>query len=545
MSFDNPGFLRLLYLLIALVPVFIIRYRFNRGKIALFVASAPSHRRKSLLGELRLRMIISDTCFMFFLACLVIALAGPRWGLKIVTEYRRGVDVVLAFDLSRSMHVRDFSHGLGDVSRLERSKEIARELVLNLGDVRLGAAIGKGRGVVAVPLTYDSETVLNFLHSLDSQGITGSGTNLESLTDAAIAAFQDSIPSRRGIILFSDGESLSGSFQKAVERARRAGVTLSVIGIGSDQGGFVPVEKGPSSPEGFLLGLDGKEIISARQAESLKRGAERTGGVYIDGGRIDAARLLAAHINSLMAESRLQGHRREANPRWQVFIIAAMLCLSFARVMGFSLRKGKKKSGGIIAAMLFLALFSSCERTRGQLLVMEANFLSNRGFYTEAISSYLKALDCEGAAPYAEYGLASAFFALEEGEAALGRYAEAERNLDLKSESHPELRYRILYNIGIIHFEKGEHDEAAQAFRKALTLDGSRIEAKRNLELSLLTIARSSPPQAAFPEERADNDHEGSTWSSFVLFEYIKQKEQDRWRSKEWAAESDSSVLDY
>jgi Ca-activated chloride channel family protein len=480
---------------------------------------------------------------MLFLGFLVVALAGPRWGLRIVTDFRRGVDIVFAFDLSRSMDVRDGLPGPRDISRLERSMEIAQELALNLDDIRLGSAIGKGRGVVAVPLTYDTETVLNFLHTLDSQNITGAGTNLESLLDAAIGAFQDFVPSRRGVILFTDGEALSGSLQRAVERARRAGITVSSVGIGSDEGGFVPVDSGPASPNGYLLGLDGREVISVRQADSLKRGADRTGGIYIDGNRYDAARLLAGHINSLAAESRLQGHRREANPRWQIFIMAAMLCLSLARLMGFSLRNKRKAS--LIPVLLCLVLFSSCERTRGKLLVMEANFLGSRGFHTEAISTYLKALSCDEAAPYAEYGLASTFLALEESEAALDRYMEAMGSLGPNRIHHPELRYRIYYNMGIIFFEMGEYIEAAQAFRNALTLDGSRLEAKRNLELSLLTIARSPPPQPASPYNGTDSERESSALSTLVLFEYLRQKEQERWRSREWAGEYDPSVLDY
>ena len=544
MSFDNPVYLRFLYLLIVLIPVFIVRYRKCRGKAALFAASAPSDRRKLLLNELRLRMIMADILFLLFLAFLVIALAGPRWGLRTVTDFRRGVDIVLAFDLSRSMDVRDGLPGPRNISRLERSKEIAQELATNLDDIRLGATIGKGRGVIAVPLTYDSETVFNFLYTLDSQNITGTGTNLESLLDAAIGAFQDYLPSRRGVILFTDGEALSGSLQRAVERARRAGITVSSVGIGSDQGGFVPVALSPASPHGFLLGLDGREVVSARQADSLQRGADRTGGIYIDGNRHDAARLLIGHINSLAAETRLHGHRREANPRWQVFIIAAMLCLSLARLMGFSLRT-KRKAAGLIPVLLCLVLFSSCERTRGKLLVMEANFLSNRGFYTEAISTYLRALSCERAAPYAEYGLASTFLALEEAQAALDRYNEALRSLERNRINHPELRYRIYYNMGIIYFEMGEYSEAAQAFRQALTLDGSRLEAKRNLELSLLTVARSPPPQPAYMQEGTGNEQESSRLSTLVLFEYLRQKEQERWRSREWAGECDSFVLDY
>ena len=564
MRFDNAPILFLLLLLLVFVPLLIIRYRRNREGLALFAAAAPSNERKPLLKELRLRMILSDSFFLLFIGFLIIALAGPSWGVRLVADHRRGVDVIFAFDLSRSMNVRDcHSRTEMNISRLDLGSEIALDAVAALGEVRLGAAIGKGRGVMAVPLTYDTETISAFLYSLDSEIISGSGTNLESLIDAAAAAFDDSIPSRRRIIIFSDGEGLSGSFQRAVDRASRAGISVSAVGLGSAQGGPVPFESAAASiesgspravmsnaPDGFLTGPDGRLIISTRQEDVLRNGAERSGGIYIDGSRNDAARVLAGYINSLSAESTLTGNRREPNPRWQIFVLAAMTSLALSRLMGFShkgvtasrmkARKGHVLAGGLIC----LILFSSCSGTRSKLLILEGNFFKSRGYYTEAISSYLRALVYDDAAPYAEYGLGAAFFALEEEVAALERYKNAERSLLHNQTDHPELRYRIHYNMGIIYFERGEYADAAQAFRDALIADGSRQEAKRNLELSLLTMARSISP-AYIPQDGEEENVEGQPLDKSVLFEYLREREQQQWRSREWDGESEPSGLDY
>jgi Ca-activated chloride channel family protein len=267
----------------------------------------------------------------------------------------------------------------------------------------------------------------------------------------------------------------------------------------------------------------------------------------VDGNRDDAAHALAEYVNSISAEPRLSGHRQEANPRWQLFVFAAMICLGGARILGFTPRRKKPSNLGRLRAMtglLCLFLFSSCARTQGLLLVMEGNFFSTRGLYTEAISSYLRALNYDEAAPYAEYGLGVAYFALEENTAALERFNEAEKKLsELTREDHPELRYRINYNTGIIFFEMGEYDEAAKAFREALKIDGSRIEAKRNLELSLLSLARQIPSQAASSQEESNQEGTGEIHS--VLFEYLRQKEREQWRSREWIGESDFSGPDY
>jgi len=176
---------------------------------------------------------------------------------------------------------------------------------------------------------------------------------------------------------------------------------------------------------------------------------------------------------------------------------------------------------------------------------MEGNFFNARGFFTEAISSYLRALDFNEAAPYAEYGLASAYFSLEEGSAALERYRAAAQGLSGIAGDKTEMRYRIYYNMGIIHFEKGEYSEAAKSFRDALKYDGSRIEAKRNLELSLLIINRVSSPQTASSPGSTESVPQGTGGSGSALFEYLRQKEQDQWKSKEWKSESDSLGPDY
>ncbi|MDR1636054.1 MAG: VWA domain-containing protein [Treponema sp.] len=256
---------------------------------------------------LRRRFRLSQIFFWLSLGCLIAALSGPRWGLRIVPEYRRGLDVVLALDLSRSMEARDT-----DVSRLERAAEIGRETVENIGGVRFGAAVSRGRGVLALPLTGDSEAALNFLAAAGASALTGSGTDLEALVDAAATAFSDSFPSRRVIVLLSDGEALSGALNEAVDRAILREITLAAVGIGSDEGAPVPLETGIP-------------VISRRRPELLEKAAVKSGGIYIDGNSAGASRLLRSYLESLAFESGAGGGRTEKKPRWNLFVLAALL----------------------------------------------------------------------------------------------------------------------------------------------------------------------------------------------------------------------------
>jgi Ca-activated chloride channel family protein len=323
-SLDNP---HALWGLVILLGFTLFRFILDRkyqgrrglGFFALFTPSGLSaalgqNAGKRWAGKLRRRYRWSSAFFRLSLACLIVALSGPRWGTRIVPEYRRGLDVVLALDLSRSMEVQDIFF-----SRLERATEIGRETVENMGGVRFGAAVSRGRGVLAVPLTNDSGAALSFLSGLDASAITGSGTDLEALVDAAASAFPDSFPARRVIVLLSDGEALSGALSAAVDRAVAREITFAAVGIGSDEGGQVP-------------GETDVPIISRRRPELLQSVAIKSGGLYIDGNSGEAPQILRSYLESLAFESEAGGGRSEGNPRWNLFVLAALLFLGASKI---------------------------------------------------------------------------------------------------------------------------------------------------------------------------------------------------------------------
>jgi Ca-activated chloride channel family protein len=488
-------------------------------------------------NNLKKKLMVSNILFLLFLLFAVIALAGPKWGTSFAqAEYRRGLDAVFAIDISRSMDLRDVQINSVQTttqgrtrtafqSRLERGISIARESVISVSGARFAAAIGRGRGYLTVPLTYDSESALIFLDSLDASSMTGRSTNLESLVDAAAEAFQETSPARKVIVLISDGESLSGILRNAVNRCVRDNIILTAVAVGSDEGRQITAQTGePDAPP----------VISRRDSPAMRAAAERTGGIYIDGGREDASSTLSSHLLSLSQESGSGNRKQEPKQRRTLFIILAIISYGASK---FVTRQSQKKPLRHFSAVSIIALllFTSC--SEGKLLLLEANYLSAMGRYDEALVPYLKALNHEDSAPYAEYGLGLTFYLLDEGKAALKRYGDSHQLLEkYSSNEHKELRFRNHYNSGVILFEEGDYRSAAASFKEALRADPRRLDAKRNLELSLMSVSMETNTQSRTEKQEENRE---------ILFEYLRQDEQQKWKSKEWAPEENFTGQDY
>ncbi len=194
--------------------------------------------------------------------------------------------------------------------------------------------------------------------------------------------------------------------------------------------------------------------------------------------------------------------------------------------------------------LLIFPLLVSCESSvPGRLAILTGNMAFQQGRYTEAIAEYLRATGYKEMVPYGNYGLGSVYLALGELPSALDRFAEAEEVLKAQGASRfsgsiKELLYRIRYNRALALFQGEDYEGAAQGFRSALEVDGERRGAKRNLELSLLYLARKAAPSA----QSAPFEGRQESGAAKTLFDYIREKESDRWKSRSQSEPSSNSV---
>jgi Ca-activated chloride channel family protein len=279
--------------------------------------------------------------------------------------------------------------------------------------------------------------------------------------------------------------------------------------------------------------VPGTEAFSRRNASVMRSAAERTGGVYIDGGSDSASSDLLSYLASFTAAAGFGSGGSEPKQRHAFFIILALCAYAVSKFLPLlPARKTFGKSLILIAALIF----TSC--SEGRLLLLEANYLFSRERYEEAVVPYQKALEYEDSAPYAEYGLGLTLYLLDEENSALGRFINSKKILDtLSVNEHRELRYRNFYNSGIIYFEEENYASAAEAFKEALRINPGRIDAKRNLEITIMSI--NMEPKQETPADGGRNE------TREILFDYIKQQEQQRWKSGEWLQEEQFMEFDY
>jgi len=323
-NFDEPGLLWGLWLLLPLAILAPRRYFRRRHALLALIGAASVGDARRLMDGLRRRYTASTVFFLAFLAATLLALAGPRWGSRLVPEYRRGVDVVIALDLSRSMEARDLAP-----SRLGRAAALAMDTVNGSPGTRFAVTVGKGSAVLALPLTEDAESLGSFFRGVSSAGISSGGTDLERLLDASLGAFQPDFPARKKILLLSDGEALSGSLQQAAERSAAAGAAIIAVGLGSVAGAEVP----------DLKREDGSVVPTRLREGDLRAAAQRSGGIYVDGALPDAAETIRAYIAAAAASTALEGFRRESVSRRHWFLLAALAAFALSRLAETGFRR--------------------------------------------------------------------------------------------------------------------------------------------------------------------------------------------------------------
>jgi Ca-activated chloride channel family protein len=436
------------------------------------------------------RRRIKNILLVLGLACLFVALARPQYGNRWVEVKRKGIDILIGVDVSRSMLVQDISP-----NRLERAKLAVRDFVARLEGDRVGLLPFAGTSFLMCPLTTDYDAFNASLDALDVNTIPSGGTNLGAAIRNADKALTNEA-NHKILILVTDGEDLSNDGLKAAEEAKEAKMTVYTIGVGTPKGELIPLPG--EQPGKFIQDKSGKFVTSRLDENSLTKIAEITGGLYVPLGNMGQGfdTIYQQKLTLVPKEEHGERKRRVPIERFPWPLGAAVLLLSVdflitGRKSSWALRlpfiktAGRRHQQAIVPGLLLIVMcsLSPARASEGEELFKAAQ-------YDQATSYYQDLLKKKPDDPVLHYNLGDALYRDKKYEQAVAEFTHGLQTEDLS------LQAKNYYNRGNGQYFMGtatektdpEHtmklwQQALDSYNAAIALQPDDKEAVHNHEL--------------------------------------------------------------
>ena len=419
-----------------------------------------------------------------------IALAGPQWGFERTTVRSTGVDLVLAVDASLSMLATDERP-----SRLERVKqEIRRLRALSPGD-RVGLLAFAGRSYVLSPITVDGGALDLFLDNLDPSVVGQAGSSIaQTIAQGTSLLALSKSGADRALVILSDGEAFEPQDEiiASARRAKEQGVSLVTVGFGTTQGSTIPVREGNRVIQ--KRDDQGQVVTTHYKPEVLQAAAAAAQGTFIPAEANDKAARIKSALARLRTQTRSSLAGEDRTPRYQWFLLPAVLLLWLDTVLGG--RRGRRRreiaaAETAVAASVLLVLLAGCG---GSQQAVDATSAFKSKDYKRAASLFAEVIRQGDRSPGALYNYGTALVAAD----SLAAAAEVlERSVE---RADPEVRYRGRFNKGLTHLVRGLAKDSSRApndsasgqlklaladYKRVLIQRPNDLDAKWNYELAL------------------------------------------------------------
>jgi Ca-activated chloride channel family protein len=490
MNFANLDYLYLLWILPAMVLLAIYSFR---KKDQLLRSFADSELWDRLMPEVhRRRQVIKLLLLIVGVSLLLTGLLRPRWGFHWEEIKRKGVDLLVAIDVSESMLAEDIKP-----SRLERAKREVTDLVNMLRGDRVGLIAFAGAAFLECPLTLDYGAFKIFLDYLDTELIPVQGTALGEAMQTAIRSFPTDRRASKALILITDGEDHLGEAETAAQAAKEKGIRIFTIGIGSEDGAPIPRRGGAGD---FKKDRKGQLVMSRLHETTLQKISLTTGGSYVRSvsGDMDLKKIYEEEIREKMEAGELKStKKRHWEERFQWFLFGSILLFVLEAILPDRRRlptKGTVRTGAPFwkpafwVSLVSLGLICSAPRLAEAESVYAKMRRAETSYEQEAYDEALKDfLDAQVERPedtLLKYNIGNTQYRIR-------NFSEAEEAFwGVASSGDPELRQRALYNLGNCAYRQGKLEDAVAYYRQALDLDPEDEDARFNLEFVREEIKR-------------------------------------------------------
>jgi Ca-activated chloride channel family protein len=461
------------------------RYRaFNRQQraaLARFVSPRLFAKLTATVSARRRRL--KQGVFIAGIACLFVALARPQIGFRWEEAHRKGIELLVAVDTSKSMLTEDVKP-----DRLDRTKLAVNDLVNNPNGDGIGLLAFAGDAFLQCPITLDYDAFRESLDSLDTSTIPRGGTDI----GGAIREAQSVLDARPGkekiLVLITDGEDLGGDAVVAAQAAAKDGMKIFTVGVGTAAGDLIPVPD-PNGGTDFVKDSDGQFVKSRLDEPTLKQIAAATGGMYEPLGQ-QGQGLTAIYDQGLAPFTRhdLASRRTKVYlERFQWPLLAGLLCFASELLIG-ARKRVVPRVPARAAATVALALFVLPAASHASPASAEKAY--DNGHYSLAEQEYADTLAKEAKQPKLDFNLGSAAYKS-------GDYAQAAAAFQktLNTTEVP-VQQNAYYNLGNTQYRVGQATEkaspqdtikiwerAVQSYDAALQIKTDDTDAKFNRDL--------------------------------------------------------------
>jgi Ca-activated chloride channel family protein len=477
--------------LLAVFAVFLLELGAARRRKQAVRLFAAEHLLPGLTGSVSpSRRLLKRALLLVSVALVFLALARPHLLFQWTEESRRGLDVLLAVDCSKSMLSDDVKP-----SRLERAKLAVEDFADRLPDNRLGLIAFAGDSFLECPLTLDHGAFLDAVRELDTDTIPRPGTDIATAIDNAVDALKSQPNNVKFLILITDGEDLEGRVLDAAQTAAQSGLKIYTVGVGTPAGSLIP-EQDETGATSFHHDSDGELVHSRLDEATLRSIARITGGAYEPlGQRGEGLQKIYDRYIATLPRQNLEERRekiRFERYEWPLglailllaweFLIRERAALTVAptpAAPGTGRRIRRRSTPAAPVALLFLALLGASGFATARAAssdVAERDYKA--GHYADAEQKYGEALDHQPDRPDLQY---------DRGDAAYraGEYNEAEEAFRKALETpNLNLQENSYYNLGNTQFKHGEamekvdNSRARQLWEQALGSYTSALKLK-------------------------------------------------------------------
>lgn len=486
-EFESPYY----FILLLLIPIGIVAQnsyiKWQTEKQAAFGEQQAMEKllMRASKNKSRIKFMLQIMAVFF----IVLALVNPKLGSKVETVPAKGVEIVFAIDVSKSMLCADIQP-----NRLEKSKQIMTQIINSIGSDRIGIVAYAGSAYPVLPMTTDYELAKMFTQSMNTDVISSQGTAIESAIQTSVDFF-DNPNSGKAIILLSDGEDHESTTFDVSKVTKEKNVKIITVGVGTANGGTIEFVDELGFQQ-VKKDKNGQVVTTKLNEEVLQKIASETNGMYCNDSQISK---VIASIKSALASVKQQEFKaqqlaqKQSQFQWFLGIAFVLLLLEIfitnQNFKGFHIKNWFQNKQINLVFLLFFAsatAFSQENKT--------VNFQQN-----EKQLRVIKAKE-KSQKQQASYNLGNTIYKNKKYGEAISNYKIAAQAAKNNAQKH-----KAFHNLGNAYMQDKNYKLAVASYKNALKADSKDEKTRYNLALAK-KLLKKYPPKPNSKKKKKDKE---------------------------------------